>query len=50
MSFLRLGTVARQPVQIDDGLAIETSFPGFADLMNAAGADIRAATAEEDAA
>ena len=40
MSFLVLGTVARQPVQIDDGRAIETSFPGFADLMNGIGADI----------
>ena len=40
MSFLVLGTVARQPVQIDDGRAIETSFPRFADLMNGIGADI----------
>ena len=46
MSFLVLGTVARQPVRIDDGRAIETSFPGFAALMNGAGADIKAASGD----
>ncbi len=31
---------AEAPVDIDDGAAIATSFPGFADLMNGLGADI----------
>lgn len=40
MSFLVLGTASRAPVAIDDGAAIATSFPGFADLMNALGTTI----------
>jgi 3-phosphoshikimate 1-carboxyvinyltransferase len=40
MAFLVLGMAARQPVQIDDGDAIDTSFPGFVALMNRLGADI----------
>jgi 3-phosphoshikimate 1-carboxyvinyltransferase len=40
MAFLVLGMVAEQPVEIDDGSPIETSFPGFADLMNRLGAQI----------
>ncbi len=40
MSFLVLGTVARAAVTVDDGRAIETSFPGFAALMNGLGARI----------
>ncbi|MBI4185082.1 MAG: 3-phosphoshikimate 1-carboxyvinyltransferase [Proteobacteria bacterium] len=40
MSFLVLGTAARRPVRIDDASFIDTSFPGFARLMNALGADI----------
>ncbi len=43
MSFLVLGLAAREPVAIDDGSAIETSFPGFAQLMNGLGARIEAA-------
>ena len=43
MSFLMLGTVANAPVTVDDGRPIDTSFPGFADLMNGIGADIRPA-------
>ena len=43
MSFLVLGLAARQPVTIDDGAPIETSFPGFAQLMNGLGARIEAA-------
>jgi len=43
MSFLVLGLAARQPVMIDDGAPIETSFPGFAQLMNGLGARIEAA-------
>jgi 3-phosphoshikimate 1-carboxyvinyltransferase len=34
MSGLVLGLAARQPVQVDDGAFIDTSFPGFAGLMN----------------
>lgn len=41
MSFLVLGGVAQAPVAIDDGAAIDTSFPGFPDLMRGLGADIR---------
>jgi 3-phosphoshikimate 1-carboxyvinyltransferase len=45
MSALVLGLVARQPVRIDDGAFIETSFPGFATRLNglAAGAAMIAA-------
>ena len=40
MSFLVLGTVAAAAVTVDDGRAIDTSFPGFAVLMNGLGARI----------
>lgn len=40
MSFLVLGLAAERPVTIDDGATIETSFPGFAELMTALGAKI----------
>ena len=40
MSFLVLGMAAALPVHIDDGNAINTSFPGFAELMNRLGARI----------
>jgi 3-phosphoshikimate 1-carboxyvinyltransferase len=40
MSFLVLGVAARQPVAVDDASPIDTSFPGFADLMNGLGARI----------
>ncbi len=43
MSFLVLGLAARQPVAVDDGSPIDTSFPGFAALMNSLGAKIEAA-------
>ena len=43
MSFLVLGLAAREPVAIDDGSPIDTSFPGFARLMNGLGARIEAA-------
>ena len=43
MSFLVLGAVSKEPVSIDDGGPIETSFPGFAALMNGLGTDIGAA-------
>jgi 3-phosphoshikimate 1-carboxyvinyltransferase len=41
MSALVLGLVTRQPVTADDGAFIDTSFPGFIDLMNSVGAAIR---------
>lgn len=40
MSFLVLGSVADEPVRVDDAAPISTSFPGFADLMNDLGAAI----------
>jgi 3-phosphoshikimate 1-carboxyvinyltransferase len=40
MAFLVMGMVAERPVAVDDGSPIETSFPGFAALMNRLGADI----------
>ncbi|MGE0576642.1 MAG: 3-phosphoshikimate 1-carboxyvinyltransferase [Reyranella sp.] len=40
MSFLVLGLATREPVAVDDGSPIDTSFPGFADLMNRLGARI----------
>jgi len=40
MSFLVMGMNAGQPIHIDDGSAIATSFPGFAELMNSVGAQI----------
>jgi 3-phosphoshikimate 1-carboxyvinyltransferase len=45
MSALVMGLAARAPVAVDDADFIETSFPGFADLMNraAGGEAIRAA-------
>ena len=43
MSFLVLGSATDQPVTIDDGSFIDTSFPGFVGLMNGLGARIEAA-------
>ncbi len=40
MAFLVLGLVAENPVTIDDGATMDTSFPGFQDLMNGLGAAI----------
>ena len=40
MAFLVLGLAAEQPVEIDDGATIDTSFPGFTGLMNGLGASI----------
>ncbi len=40
MSFLVMGMATRRPIRIDDASAIDTSFPGFADLMNGLGAKI----------
>ncbi|MGE0726182.1 MAG: 3-phosphoshikimate 1-carboxyvinyltransferase [Alphaproteobacteria bacterium] len=43
MAFLVLGLATREPVAVDDGSPIDTSFPGFAQLMNGLGARIEAA-------
>jgi 3-phosphoshikimate 1-carboxyvinyltransferase len=40
MSFLVLGGVSAEPISIDDGAFIDTSFPGFVDLMNGCGMNI----------
>jgi 3-phosphoshikimate 1-carboxyvinyltransferase len=40
MAFLILGLAARRPVTIDQADMIDTSFPGFADLMRGLGAAI----------
>ncbi|HEY0274658.1 MAG TPA: 3-phosphoshikimate 1-carboxyvinyltransferase [Paenirhodobacter sp.] len=40
MAFLVLGLVTHQPVAVDDGSPIATSFPVFEDLMRGLGADI----------
>ncbi len=46
MAFLVLGMAAESPVTVDDAKPIETSFPGFAELMGSVGAKL---TAEEAA-
>ncbi|QQG36245.1 MAG: 3-phosphoshikimate 1-carboxyvinyltransferase [Micavibrio aeruginosavorus] len=43
MSFLVLGLVSDEPLQIDDGAPIRTSFPNFIKLMNECGGMIEAA-------
>ena len=40
MSFLVLGAASEKPVRVDDAGPIDTSFPGFVDLMNRLGANI----------
>ena len=40
MSFLAMGVATDAPVTVDDVGPIDTSFPGFADLMNGIGANI----------
>ena len=47
MSFLVLGMVSQTPVTVVDTATIATSFPGFARLMNSAGAHIYAPDAHE---
>ena len=41
MSFMVLGMSTRQPVRVDDGTPIATSFPIFEPLMAQLGADVR---------
>ena len=45
MSFLVMGLAAKNPVTVDDGRVMETSFPAFSNLLRGLGGDIR----EEDA-
>ena len=40
MSFLVLGMATDEPVTVDDGSPIATSFPNFIELMNDLGAAI----------
>jgi len=40
MSFMVLGCSSDEPIKIDDGLPIKTSFPNFIQIMNDLGADI----------
>ena len=40
MAFLTLGLAAQNPVTVDDASPIETSFPGFAELMHRLGARV----------
>lgn len=40
MSFLVMGLATQQPVVVDDGLMIATSFPSFIPLMNQLGGRI----------
>jgi 3-phosphoshikimate 1-carboxyvinyltransferase len=42
MAFLVFGMAAERPVAIDDGSPIDTSFPGFIDLMNGLGGRLSA--------
>ena len=46
MSFLVLGMVSQTPITVVDTATIATSFPGFARLMNSAGAHIYAPDAQ----
>ena len=41
MSFLVMGMASKNPVEIDDGEVINTSFPNFVGLMNGLGAKIQ---------
>ena len=40
MSFLVAGLASKNPITVDDGTLIDTSFPGFQALMTELGADI----------
>jgi 3-phosphoshikimate 1-carboxyvinyltransferase len=46
MSFLVLGSVTDEPIEIDDGSPIKTSFPNFLEVMEELGMDIRVGTDE----
>lgn len=40
MSFLVMGMASEKPVTVDDGSVMETSFPGFVELINGLGGDV----------
>ena len=42
MAFLVLGMVTEKPIIVDDAAYIDTSFPGFIEVMNGLGGDLRA--------
>ena len=44
MSFLVLGCQTERPIEVSGAETIETSFPGFATLMNSLGANIQDVT------
>ncbi|MDH3660393.1 MAG: 3-phosphoshikimate 1-carboxyvinyltransferase [Alphaproteobacteria bacterium] len=44
MSFLILGSVSKEPIEVTGAETIDTSFPGFAELMNRLGARIEKVT------
>jgi 3-phosphoshikimate 1-carboxyvinyltransferase len=44
MAFLVLGMVSRAPITIDDAAPVDTSFPGFVELMNGLGGRLKEAT------
>jgi len=46
MSFLVMGLGAENPVKVDDGSPINTSFPGFVNLMRGLGAEVSLARAK----
>lgn len=48
MCYLVLGMATAEPVTVDDTSAVDTSFPGFAKLMNSAGAAIEASGRRAD--
>jgi len=45
MSFLIMGLAAQNPITVDDGRVIETSFPGFIDLIGSIGGKMTRDTA-----
>ena len=44
MSFICLGQVTRQPIEISESLSINTSFPGFIKMFNEIGANLSTQT------
>ncbi len=47
MSFLVLGCTTKMPIEVSGAQTIETSFPGFRNLMNELGADIQETNEDE---
>jgi len=48
MAFLVLGLASREPMTVTGAATINTSFPGFVDLMNGLGARVEAASANAE--